>query len=184
MAEYIYFCSSLPFLRRGIEPPLSSDDFLFSASSNLSVVDFCKLKSLDFTQVSLRIDSDSFFSEYYRWELALRNHVFVQRLKLLEHRSEKMKMRNGGAGSAGLSVEVEQILQQDPLNAERSLDLLRWKKLTELSGARLFDMVFLSCYRLKLQILEREVFWDKQQGVEQYQDVCNKIIENENVETW
>ena len=184
MAEYIYFCSSLPFLRHGKEPPLSSGDFLSSASSNLSVADFRKLESLDFTQVSSRVDPDAFFSEYYRWEVALRNHLFGQRLKLLEHRSEKMKIQSGGVGSAGLAVEVEQILQQDPLDAERSLDLLRWKKLAELSGARLFDMVFLACYRLKLQILEREVFWDKQQGIEQYQDICNKIIENENVETW
>ena len=182
MAEYIYFCSSLPFLRYGVDPPISLDSFLSSAATNLSVADYDKLKDLDFSRVGLRVDE--FFCEYYRWELALRNHVLVQRLKLLDHHSEKAKIRSGGVGSVGLSAEVEQILQQDPLAAERSLDRLRWDKLAELSGSRLFDMVFLACYVLKLQILERRMFWDKQQGIERYERVCDKIVENENVGAW
>ena len=151
MCQNIFiFGSSLPFLRYGVASSISSDSFLSSASTNLSVLDYHKLEKLRFDDVCSRVEQDSFFSEYYRWELALRNHVLLQRLKFLEHRSEKSKIRSGGAGSVGLAAEVEQILQKDPLSAERSLDYLRWNKLTELCGARLFDLTFLACYFLKL----------------------------------
>ena len=184
MAEYIYFCSSLSFLRYGDDPPVSSSLFLASASTNLLIADFHNLEKLNFSGVRLRVEHGSFFSEYYRWELALRNHVLLQRLKFLNHRSEKTRIHSGGVGSAGLAVEVEQISQQDPLVAERGFDRLRWNKLTELCGARFFDMVFLACYFLKLQILERGVFWNKQQGMQQYEQICNKIVENENMGAW
>ena len=51
-----------------------------------------------------------------RWELALRNHVLLQRLKFLEHRSEKVKGTTVVEQAVlALLLKIEQILQQDPL---------------------------------------------------------------------
>ena len=181
MAEYIYFCTSLPSLSYGMEPPLSSENFLQSASTNISTADFEKLSDLDFGQASRRVLNSGFFSDYYAWEVALRNQVMMQRLKMIGQRGGAAKPRSGAAGSAMMAAAVEQILQQGPFAIERGLDQLRWAKLDELCGARLFDMVFLACYLLKLKILERSALWQQDAGKELYEKVSKEIVEDEKV---
>ncbi len=175
MAEYIYFCVSLPFLYYGKEPPLSSQKFLQLASTNLSYADFQKIDGLDFSCTNQRILTSSFLQDYYRWEIALRNQVMLQRLKTVEQRNAKL--RNGGVGSTMLTASLEQLLQQEPLAIEQGLDLLRWNKLNELCGARLFDMFFIAIYFLKLKVLERAVMWQKELGKEQYEKVSKELVE-------
>ena len=175
MAEYIYVCASLPYLRYGTAPPISSEEFLRAASTNLSVLDFQKLSDLDFSRASERVAESGFFCAYYSWELALRNQVMLQRLKMVEQRSPKP--RSGALGSVAMAVAVEQILQLNPLAMEQGLDQLRWAKLDELCGSRLFDMVFLAAYLLKLKILERAALWQKETGKELYEKVSKEIVE-------
>ncbi len=180
MAEYIYFCSSLPALRLqqyGTEVPIKSEDFLNSASVLLSGADYQKICDLDFSRSSERVAEGAFLSEYYGWEVALRNQVIQQRLKLIEQRSVSARPRSGASSS--LALAVEQISQQDPLAIERSLDQLRWARLDELCGARLFDMVFLACYLLKLRLLERAALWQKEVGYQLYEDASQAIVQSD-----
>ncbi|WGK69074.1 DUF2764 family protein [Candidatus Haliotispira prima] len=181
MAEYIYFCTSLPSLQHGIKPPISSESFLQSASTVLSVDDYAKLDDLDFSRVAQRVAESGFFSEYYSWEIALRNQVMLQRLKMTGQRSDAAKPRSGGIGGTIMAVAVEQILQQGPFAIEQGLDRLRWAKLDELCGAHLFDMVFLAGYFLKLRILERAASWQKEAGKELYEKVSEEIAKDEKV---
>ncbi|MEM9423919.1 MAG: DUF2764 family protein [Spirochaetota bacterium] len=147
-----------------------------SASSNLSSGDFALLSDLDFTRASERVAGSGFLSEYYSWEVALRNQVMLQRLKRVEQRGAPL--HSGASGSNTLAVTVEQLFQQEePLVIEQGLEQLRWHKLDELCGPRLFDMVFLAVYVLKLQILERVALWQKEAGRDFYEKVSKEIVE-------
>lgn len=176
MAEYIYFCTSLPYLHYGTPPPLSSEQFLQSAETLLCPRDYARLSALDFCRAEQRVASSSFFCSYYAWEIALRNQVMAGRLKGFSARGESSRPRRGGSGSIGLSAAVEQVLgQPNPLAVERGLDRLRWAKLEEICGARLFGLDFLASYLLRLQLLERAALWERGAGEQQYERACGEI---------
>ena len=145
------------------------------ASSNLLPFDWENLSQLDFNRANERVIKSGFFWEYYAWEVALRNHLMVQRAKSVGQHAAVLY--HGGLGNIDLAVRVEQILQQNPLAIEQSLDRLRWAKLNEFAGTHLFDMIFLAVYLLKLKILERSALWQEALGKEAYENICAEIIE-------
>ena len=67
--------------------------------------------------------------------------------------------------------DLEDILQGDdnnPLDIERQLIILRWRYLEEQDAGHHFDINFLVIYFLKLQLLQRLFIFDKEKGRERF----------------
>lgn len=184
MREYIYFASSLPFLRYGAESPLSVERFLLSCSTVLERSDYQALEALSRRRgPSEMAAAGGKLAEYFTWEIALRNEIALYRLKAGRSRLERSKpietdagTRPGGSGSVLLSHALAKIWSQNPYEREVSIDRLRWGRLDELSATSYFDMRFLGAYLLKLELLGRSASWNREEGRRRYGEISQKIL--------
>lgn len=179
MKEYIYFCTSLPCLQKGAEPPLSKEAFLNSASTVIEAKDYEILQQINFEDVVRKAEEKGLLADYYAWEIALRNQVISQRLKILDPKQVNAQLRPGAVGGARTAFQVEQLLHSDPLETESALDAMRWDKLSEIEATHQFDLVFLAVYLLKLQLLERLAMWQVELGRKKYENISQALAEGQ-----
>lgn len=156
---YTYLMSSLPYLVFNSRPPFSLEDFFNTCLYCVSKADLIRVKEAvtDFDyQASLK--DTPLLKEWHCFNLALRN-------ELVRARSVRMKvdplkyLRNDAHFSTAIRhIAMAAYRTQNILEAEKLLDLERWRFLDEVSAMHHFDIDSLIAYALKLKILIR---WDK-----------------------
>ncbi|MDD3087003.1 MAG: DUF2764 family protein [Candidatus Omnitrophica bacterium] len=156
---YTYLISSLPYLIFNSSPPFSLEDFFDTCLYSVSKVDLRKVKeAVTASDYQVSLKDTPLLREWHHFNLVLRN-------ELVRARSARMKadplkyLRNEAYFSAAVRhVAMTAYRNQNILEAEKSLDLERWRFLDEVSAGHYFDIDSLIVYALKLKILIR---WDK-----------------------
>ena len=138
----------------GNPPPLST----------AAALDFCGQWLPDAEQARLRsalIDApaeetaDAVVSAWRAWHTAFRNTLAAARAARRGVEPGPHLRSSDVPGPTVRAQVVECVKSDDPLQAARALDKLRWEFLDSLSGAHVFDYCTMVCYLLKLRILER-----------------------------
>ena len=161
--RYYYLVASLPHLRLGAAPRLTTGQFLSRCAAQVSAAHYRILAGVERFQVQPTRTGLALLDRWYDHERALRNALVIERAKRL------------GVTAAGhlrdfrpdprLAEIARQLLALDsPLAADEELDRARWRFLEELAFGHYFDLETLVVYRLKLRILERRACFDPTVG--------------------
>jgi hypothetical protein len=155
-AYHAYLISSLPMLAFGAKPPFSFQAFVEKCGSLIPDTE---------TEVISRIASQGAFSlqaegsevlkKWKDFDIALRNELV--KVRAARKKVDPLKYLRQDEYFEPQIVHIASLSLRDPsiFEAEKALDLERWRLLDELSYGRYFDFDTLVIYALKLLILER-----------------------------
>lgn len=152
MANVVYLISSLPSLTFGQSPPVTLESFHSEAKAQLSSKNYEKLHQLDLKDIS-------------KTDPGQLKH-FVEANGQLH--ADAMEIRNAGNNerSAAISTLPRQVLEQNPLEREKSMMKWQWEQLTQIDSGETFTFTEVLVYKLKLQILHRLDSFSKPKGLE------------------
>ena len=152
---YYYLIASLPLLEFGTKTPFTYADFLSICEEQLSSGD---LKIIKETRLAPLKNPDSrclTLKEWNKFNITLRNEIAKVRTSR-QGKDAGRYIRGEDYADPFIVSFAQWIVNQDsPLEAEISLDRLRWEKLDDLGKGHYFDIDYLVTYALKLQILAR-----------------------------
>lgn len=146
---YGFLFATLPTLRCGAAAEISLAEFDELAGETLSEKRFKQLISWD--------SPDAVTVEVYR---AMREFDAFLKLRIAEERQEKLGVFSGLPQPEELFSDVDFALpvaaaSGDPLERERLVDLIRWRKIDDLETGHELDFTALCCYRMRLSSLEK-----------------------------
>jgi len=155
---YTYLISSLPMLQFATKPPFSVNDFLNRCAEFIPQLDAQLIKQVVSTDAYLlNVSGPEILLQWKEFDLALRNELVKARAV-----RKKVDPAKFSRGDPHFDMNITHIAQASLrhisiLEAERYLDLERWKMLEQAAYGHYFDLDFLLVYSLKLVILERWV---------------------------
>jgi len=167
MDKYYYLAAELPFLSFGSEPKIRRDGFLNEVEKWLPEKEMAALLKADINEFSYDETVPEILKSYKKFEHNLR-------IELSDLRKAKI---SGKEYNKPEDVYLEE-KEKSPLDMEKDLLLLRWRKIEEEETGHCFDLSFLIAYFLKLQVLERLFTFDKQKGREEFHSLCRKAVES------
>lgn len=159
MADYyIYLISSLPSLAFGAKPPFSFDAFLARCRGLVPDEDLAVIgtaRSGTFTCAGVKNET---LRRWLGFETMLRNELVGIRASRRKTDPARYLRKDGCPESVyAAHIAINAYRKTSPLDAEKALDLDRWRYLDELSAGHYFDIDILIIYACKLLILEK---WD------------------------
>jgi len=153
---YPYLVASLPMLHFGMKPPFSFERFLEVCRPLIPKKDFQLLHALPQPeQYFEKGESHPIILKWIEFDVALRNEL-VRIRATKKHLDPATYLRTEGyKGSFTIPAGLAANIHTSVLDAEKTLDEIRWKALVELAMGHYFDLVFLITYAYKLMILLR-----------------------------
>jgi len=158
-AYYTYLISSLPALTFGLKLPFSLKEFFEVCSRAIPEDDLAKIKQeVNSPAYKLKGLKNEALKRWHIFDFSLRNEL--ARSRAARKKKDPLKYLRGDiyAQPDITHIAMSAYRNTNILEAEKSLDLERWRFLDELSIGHYFDITFLIVYALKLKILIR---WDK-----------------------
>lgn len=168
MATYYYLISSLPALRADQDPPLSYDEFLGMCRTAVSPSVYKALEEL-----SLSSDKGTFAKEWSAFYKTFKAELDYQRNIRLGRPCPVPEYRDAES-SAVISAAVG---AENPLEAEKLLMGLEFKRLDEMTSLHYFDDWVLMGYAMKLKLLERRRAFKFEDGKEEFTHLFTGIQE-------
>jgi hypothetical protein len=151
---FFYFVASLPGLEFYKKSVITYGEFLAESKRHLSARDFVVLSKATLGLDDLGLDHPT-LSQWSDFNRRLRNEIVFFRAKKFSKDPVEF-IRGDQYVPQDIVDSVAQALKAlDPLQAEKVLDQLRWRKLDDLSSGHYFDLEWLMVYGLRLQILDR-----------------------------
>lgn len=153
---YIYLISSLPMLQFNAKSPFSVDSFLNRCAELIPAKDVNFIKQVITADAyTLELSRDGILSKWKAFDLALRNELARARAARRKISADKF-LHEGALFDINITHIAHASLRKNSiLEAEKYLDLERWRVLDEICAGHYFDLDFLLVYALKLAILER-----------------------------
>lgn len=156
----VYLMSSLPSLTFGQSPPILLDSFHSEAKEQLSSANFKKLQKLD-----LRTISESGTGKLKKF-VELIDQLIID---FVEIRNAKKNER-----SPILSILHKTVIEQNPLEREKSIMKWQWEQLSNIDSGETFTFTEVLVYKLKLQILHRLNSYKADKGLEILESVVEQ----------
>ncbi len=154
---YYFLCATLPGLQFGKESSLTVEKFDAACRDQMPPAEFGRL-----TRQGLSVPRDPRASDelspgyagFVRFEQYLRTRIAQRRTAREEEKSAALP------DPAEYFSEVDSTVAQaaactDPLEREKMIDRLRWRRLDDLGAGHEFDFEALCIYRLRLAILDK-----------------------------
>lgn len=167
MDKYYYLISQLPLLQFGKKTYLTKEFFLEEAEKWLDFSDFNELKKAGLYDLSQKART-CFLRNYKEFELALRKELVLYR--------ENKKRQSQYQPRKPLTKEF---LEGNPLEVEKKLFFLLWETVEELSQGFTFSREAVFAYFIKLQILEAVSKFDKEEGIQKFDELAE--VEDEKI---
>lgn len=161
MSSYYALISSLPMLKFGDSPSISSETFLSYCITQLPPEEYEALESATLAPAELPDpDCASALCKYTEWEMSLRLAIAkIRANKLAADTSDNPFFKLGIPFETDADrAAIAAYSTSNPLEREKILDLARWNKLGEFELENPFGYDTVCAYRLKLMILEK---WEK-----------------------
>lgn len=155
----VYLISSLPSLTFGQSPPISLENFHSDAKEQLSAENYDKLQMMDLIEIS-KIESGKLKS-------------FIELIEQMHN--DMIEIRNAKKTKCHLTVSAlpNNMLEQNPLEREKSIMKWQWEHLTSIDFGETFSFTEVLVYKLKLQILHRLDSFSAKRGLE----ILESIVE-------
>jgi len=160
MDKYYYVVAQLPMLFFDKETSLTSEAFLEEAGKWLSEGDFALLSNCRYDMLDTGMKKPGLLRHYIEGEILFRRELAMWR-----------KMRKEGQDYKPESFPVSLVKEGNPLTIEKALLKRRWDSIETLETDHHFDLEFLILYFFKLQILEKLSLFDRQKGLELFQNL-------------
>jgi len=161
--SYYYLISSLPLLRWGSRSPLSATDFLAQCEGQLDASALAALSAVALLPTG-DAETTGIEADWHDWDDYIRNLLARARAGH-QHRDVSPILRPERDVFPTERREVDELLANDqPLERERALDQMRWRRLDGLEAGHSFDFDRLVVYRLKLLLLEKWMQFDSESG--------------------
>lgn len=159
MSNLVYLITSLPSLTFGQSPPISMDGFYNDAKEQLSSRNFNKLQEIDLQNI---IEGDRFNLK-----------KFVDQLESLKEDLLEIRNAKKNDRTPAITSIPKTILDQNPLEREKSIMKWQWEQLTDIDAGEVFTITELFVYKLKLQILHRLNSFNATKGLEILESIVN-----------
>ena len=160
MDKYYYLVAQLPFLKFNEGTYLNKSSFLEEAKKWLSIRAFLILSSVDIDDFDAKPQDIETLREYKNFERTLREELVLIR-------------RSSQAAANNFFIYIKgDYLEGNPLEVEKNLLHLRWEFIEQRQKDHYFDLDFLVFYFLKLQIIERLLTFDKEEGTKIFDSLC------------
>ena len=174
MGQYYYLISSLPMIRQDEAPGISVESFLEECGKWLDENEMNIINPLAVVPGTDDIDV-AVPKSWTEWENGLRNRLARQRGHKLNRDVETVCRHENDWFS-----EVERAAQDfsamtNPLDREKMLDDLRWKKLEDLECGHIFDFDRLCVYKLKLMLRLKWSDRKKENGEKNFPELLDKV---------
>jgi hypothetical protein len=161
MDKYYYLIAELPTLFFGKEANISIDKFLDEAQNWMNSRDYKVLSRVDMNDFDAKKKINQVYDNYKSFENKIRTDIALWREA--QKRDQEYKPSN---------FSVSMIKEGNPLEVELRFMEMRWQFIDEMEREHHFDLGFLILYYLKLQILHRYFIFNKEQGLEKFQKLC------------
>ena len=165
MASYYYLISSLPMLRAGEAPPLDYAAFLDACRGTVSDKVYRALEEL-----TVRSEG-GFVSRWAAFYRVLQSELTYQR-RAKRGESCAAPSERDAAVTQAVAAAVN---AKDPLEGERLLLALEFDRLDELVGLHSFGDCALYGYALKLQLLERQRIFRRDEGKAAFDTLLGQV---------
>jgi hypothetical protein len=153
---YPYLISSLPMLHFGMKPPFSFERFLDICCPFIPEKDFQVLRTLPQPQHYFENgDRHKVIRKWIEFDGNLRAELARMRAIKKHLDPAKFQRSDGYNGPSLVPVITGANVTATVLEAEKTLDEIRWKALDELATGHYFDLYVLITYACKLLILQR-----------------------------
>ena len=160
MDRYYYLVSQLPVLSFDKESLMDTDSFLKEASIWMGKRHYRMLSQISLFDIGSDFKKPRFWVKYLEFEKIFRNEVAAWRKS---HRTgQDLKPEN---------FPLSLVKEGNPLDIEKKLLYWRWQYLDRQEREHHFDLDFLIIYFLKLQILKQLSLFDKEKGMEIFQNL-------------
>lgn len=150
---YTFLLASLPPLAPETPPPLTLRQLDDAAEAALiSAAERAALDSFDgvFSPADAEENLPRVYREYLGFEIFLRMRIARKRA---DRNGVALELPASELFDAETALRVDQAAALPPVEREKSLDALRWRKIGEIAGFHEFDFDALCVYRLKLMLL-------------------------------
>jgi hypothetical protein len=164
MNYYIYLMSSLPSLTFGVKPPFTFGNFLSRCEGLISDEGMGLIRSVAAQGLNCVNQENVTLKKWMAFETMLRNELVKIRASRKKVDPAKYMREDGCPESVYTAhIAINAYRRPSPLDAEKALDLDRWRYLDELAIGHYFDIDVMIIYACKLIMLEK---WDKIQSAE------------------
>lgn len=160
MSSHYYFIAQLPSLVFGKEAPLTIDYFLIEANKWLSNKELKAMNAVDINRFTLHPNDHAVLKNYMQYEARIRTDIALWR----EARKNDLDYKPS-------AIPASIFKEGTPLEIEVKLMELRWSHIDEMMRDMHFKFGYLILYYMKLQILQRFFTFDKEKGLEKFQNL-------------
>ncbi len=169
--SHYYFAASLPMIAWKGKLPMAVEDFLGTARRLLSEEDSALMHTLlEGSDSDVETDNDVACS-WVQFDRNFRNETAWFRAQRL-HKDPAKSVQGTKENDPWLRrVVLEAAKMEDLLEAETLLDRTRWQFLEDLAAGHYYDLEFIICYGLKLEILQRHQEYKSQKGNDVFNDM-------------
>ncbi len=175
MSQYYYTVAALPTIQLGEKVPITEESFLQFIEDTLSPRDYRFLSKSRWG--SVEPPGFPFVDRIFSWDKELRLELAKARLSGPKCSLTEQVLPE----SDGLDVLTEKarvaISLDSPMAAENYLSNLRWSFVEEMSVTHFSDLEALTAYYLKLQLALRQEKFQKDVGLEVFEENYGKVRE-------
>lgn len=162
MDKFYYIVSQLPTLFYDKESFMTIDRFMEEAGKWLAHRDYRILSMVDMNDTSQDMEGPRLWRDYRAFEKRFREDLAAWRKSL-----------RSGQEYKPVHFPSSLVNEGNPLEVEKKLLEYRWNTIEAWEREHDFDLEFLILYLLKLQILRRLASFNKDKGMEVFQEVVN-----------
>jgi len=166
MNKYYYLITALPYLRFDGQLPITREAFLAECGKWLSAQDLDKITAVDKDAFAADEADPAVIAEWKEFDRYLREGL-----------AEIREARKSDARESVPLFFKEILEERTPLLMDTAIENKRWTFLDEKEAWYHFDINFLILYYLKLQVLERLGSFDKGNGIERFDKLCEVLYE-------
>lgn len=160
MLNEVYLMTSLPSLSFGQSPPITLEEFMSTAKSQLSAKSYKILE-----QVSIQYMESNGKKGKLKRVTALRDDLQQDLSEIRKARTQNRRPR--------LEQLPGSVLEANPLNREKQIMQWQWEKLDAIESGKSFTLDEVIVYKLKLQLLWRLHSFNAEQGAQVLASVVN-----------
>ena len=168
MDKYYYIVAQLPLLSFGKPSSMTLSAFLAETGKWLLPRDQAFLSGVRFTDMRLHQKGPGAWRAYRHFEHKFREEIGLWR----------QSQKNGDEYKPSI-FPLSLVQEGNPLDVEKKLLKWRWRFIEAMEKEHHFDLTWLVLYFLKLQILERMSLFDREKGLEVFQELIQAALEED-----
>jgi hypothetical protein len=178
MSTLYYIQSSLPAISLWEKPEIDIETFLSRCSDWLNQKETEILTSANIAPTANQEHGNITITKWNNWETCLRNRIAKYRSNKLNIDATVYLKEEKDYFSELDRIVQEAMAAPNPYEKEKMLDEQRWHYLTSLEARHFFDIDLLCIYKIKLQLCEKWLNRNKDNGRDNFEKALDDLYKN------